>query len=261
MCFIASIFGKPVAKGLIPAGSGMLVAFMGTGEEFCPRLTGGGQPLASGIPIMAANLGMPIPGEVFEGIGDLIRERGESGKLPAAVVSGDNRLPASERIRNCFPSLQIPRRSAPSGAASRGRHLALAATPGHASASADAVQARRGSVGAGVPSWLLQRRRRIRLVSERQSHPASALHREFAGNSVHSPARCAMEASEASPGPAMFVGSCAGNECGDGHCIRIGSPRWSPANLLNAADACIHEDQGIMVRIPEVGLRFLGCWW
>ena len=41
LAFIASVIGKSVAKGLIAASLGLLFAYVGTGEDFTPRLTMG----------------------------------------------------------------------------------------------------------------------------------------------------------------------------------------------------------------------------
>jgi len=83
MSFIAAVVGKSVTKGLIAAGLGMLVAFIGTGEDFHPRLTGGAPFLASGFPVVAAVLGVLVLGEVLKGIEDLARE---SGRNPAFII-------------------------------------------------------------------------------------------------------------------------------------------------------------------------------
>ena len=99
MSFISSVVGRSVAKGLIAASLGLLVAAIGTGEDFYPRLTGGWQPLANGFPIVAVVLGMLILGEVFKGLEDLIRERIEKGAIERIGDGGDNRLSMNERIR------------------------------------------------------------------------------------------------------------------------------------------------------------------
>ncbi len=74
LSFIAAVIGSSVGKGLIATGLGLFAAFIGTGEEFYPRLTGGTEALAQGIPIAAAVLGVLIVGEIFKSLDDIRRE-------------------------------------------------------------------------------------------------------------------------------------------------------------------------------------------
>ena len=81
MAFIVAVIGNSVAKGLISAGLGMLVAFIATGEDFYPRLTLGFADVAGGFPVVTAILGVLILGEVFRGLEDIWRERRETGTV------------------------------------------------------------------------------------------------------------------------------------------------------------------------------------
>lgn len=74
LAFIASVIGGSVGKGIISMGLGLLAAMIATGEDFYPRLTGGQQALAEGIPIVAAVLGVLIVGEVFKALEDIAKE-------------------------------------------------------------------------------------------------------------------------------------------------------------------------------------------
>ena len=99
LAFIAAVVGKSVAKGLIAMSLGMLAAFVATGEDFYPRLTGGVSFLAEGFPIASAILGVLILGEIFKSIEDMMRERAATGRIEQTPVSGDNKLPWRERRR------------------------------------------------------------------------------------------------------------------------------------------------------------------
>ncbi len=102
LAFIASVIGRSVGKGLISMGLGLLAAYIGTGEDFYPRLSFGTQPLAQGFPIATAVLGVLIIGEVFKSIEDLWQEKRKSGTLEANQASGDQRLHWAD-IRRLLP--------------------------------------------------------------------------------------------------------------------------------------------------------------
>jgi len=71
LTFIAAVIGNSAGKGLIAVGLGLLAAFVGTGEDFSPRLTFGSEALAQGFSVGAAVLGVLIVGEVFKSMQDL----------------------------------------------------------------------------------------------------------------------------------------------------------------------------------------------
>jgi putative tricarboxylic transport membrane protein len=75
LTFIAAVIGKSLARGLIAMGLGLLVAAVGTGQDFDPRLTFGIAPLANGFALEAVILGVLILGEVFARIEDMMRAR------------------------------------------------------------------------------------------------------------------------------------------------------------------------------------------
>ena len=147
MSFIAAVVGKSVTKGLIAAGLGMLVAFIGTGEDFYPRLTGGAPFLASGFPVAAAVLGVLVIGEVIKGIEDLARERAAPGAIRQIVDSGDNRLTGRER-RRLLPFIANSAAIGTAVGALPGVGSTLAATLGYTSGRR--MQERRGGTAFGT---------------------------------------------------------------------------------------------------------------
>ncbi|MEM1298101.1 MAG: tripartite tricarboxylate transporter permease [Pseudomonadota bacterium] len=99
LAFIAAVVGNSVAKGLIAMGLGMLVAFVGTGEDFYPRLTGGVSWLAQGFSIASVILGVLIIGEIFKSLEDMMRERASTGGIQQTPVTGEAGLSWRERVR------------------------------------------------------------------------------------------------------------------------------------------------------------------
>ena len=75
LAFIAAVMGRSVGKGLIALGLGLLVAMVGSGEEFYPRLSLGTEVLADGFPIVTVILGVLILGEVFKTLEEIWSER------------------------------------------------------------------------------------------------------------------------------------------------------------------------------------------
>jgi putative tricarboxylic transport membrane protein len=92
LAFIAAVMGRSVGKGLIALGLGLLVAMVGTGQEFYPRLSLGTEALSDGFPVVAVILGVLILGEVFRSLEDLWfgRTGGAAGTTPR--TAGDQRL-------------------------------------------------------------------------------------------------------------------------------------------------------------------------
>lgn len=92
LSFIASVIGGSPAKGLISTGLGLLAVYVGTGEDFYPRLSMGTQELSRGFPIATSVLGVLIIGAVFKGLDDLWRERRSRGIIASVPEEGDQRL-------------------------------------------------------------------------------------------------------------------------------------------------------------------------
>ena len=153
LAFISSVIGSSVGKGLISMGAGLLFAYIGTGEDFYPRLSMGSQTLAEGVPIATAVLGVLILGEVFKGIEDQWVAGASRIQGSGTPITGDQGLKLSE-IRRILP---IIGRSAVIGTAIGalpGVGSTLAATLGYT------VNRRRhervkpqcaGSFGSGIP--------------------------------------------------------------------------------------------------------------
>ncbi|WP_025770849.1 tripartite tricarboxylate transporter permease [Thioalkalivibrio sp. HK1] len=104
LSFIAAVIGSSVGKGLIAIGLGLFTAFIGTGEEFYPRLTGGTAILAEGIPIAAAILGVLIVGEIFKSLDDIRRE-GIKPTLAPQRTAGDSGKLSWSLLRRLFPHI------------------------------------------------------------------------------------------------------------------------------------------------------------
>lgn len=102
MSFIAVVIGGSPAKGLISTGLGLLAAYIGTGEDFYPRLSLGTSQLSQGFPIATAVLGVLVIGGIFKGLEELWHEKRSSGKIAAVKEFGDQRLHFAD-IRRLFP--------------------------------------------------------------------------------------------------------------------------------------------------------------
>ncbi|MDJ0825756.1 MAG: tripartite tricarboxylate transporter permease [Rhodobacter sp.] len=155
LAFIASVIGGSVGKGLISMGLGLFVAYVGTGEDFYPRLSLGTQTLAQGFPVATAILGVLILGEVFKALEDLWWDR-RAARPPAELVqSGDQRLHWAD-IRRIAPYIG---RSAVIGTAIGalpGIGSTLAATLGYASGARVHARTRPGErpFGQGAPEGI-----------------------------------------------------------------------------------------------------------
>lgn len=92
LSFIAVVIGGSPAKGLISTGLGLLAVYIGTGEDFYPRLSMGTQELSRGFPIATSVLGVLIIGAVFKGLDELWHERRSKGAIAIVPDDGDQRL-------------------------------------------------------------------------------------------------------------------------------------------------------------------------
>ena len=99
LAFIAAVVGNSPARGLISASLGMLIAYVGTGEDFYPRLSLGFDGVANGFPVVAVILGVLIIGEVFKSIEDMVRDGVAEADRQRVAESGDQRLRWAERKR------------------------------------------------------------------------------------------------------------------------------------------------------------------
>lgn len=102
LSFIAAVIGGSPGKGLISTGLGLLAVYIGTGEDFYPRLSMGSQELARGFPIATSVLGVLIIGAVFKGLDELWHERRREGRITEVAEEGDQRLHWSD-VRRIWP--------------------------------------------------------------------------------------------------------------------------------------------------------------
>ena len=92
LSFIAVVVGRSPAKGLAAAALGLFFVYIGTGEDFHPRLSLGAPALADEIPITAAVIGVLVVGSIFSELEKLWREKSAAGTITATTQSGDGRL-------------------------------------------------------------------------------------------------------------------------------------------------------------------------
>ena len=249
MSFIAAVVGRSVAKGLIAAGLGMLAAFIGTGEEFYPRLTGGAEVLAPGFPVVAVILGVLILGEVLKGIEDLMRERAATGAIRRIEVSGDNRLGGRERWR-MLPFIANSAAIGTMVGALPGVGSTLAATLGYASGRR--MQRRRGGAafGTGAPEGVAATEAANSAVSGANLIPVLSL--GIPGNAAAVFLILAMESIGGfNPGPAVFRVPAEG--VNPEMVVAFGIfTTMAVANLLNwTLGGAFMRAMGVMIRVPK----------
>ncbi|WP_434055826.1 MAG: tripartite tricarboxylate transporter permease [Roseibium sp.] len=92
LSFIAAVVGGSPAKGLLSCGLGLLAVFIGTGEDFYPRLSFGTYALSDGIPITAAVIGILVLGAIFTELETLWHQSRRSGAIEMVKDEGDQRL-------------------------------------------------------------------------------------------------------------------------------------------------------------------------
>ena len=102
LSFIAAVIGGSVGKGLISIGLGLLAVYVGTGEDFYPRLSMGTDELSRGFPITTSVLGVLIIGAVFKGLDETWREGRQTRVMAPVTQTGDQKLRWSE-IKGLFP--------------------------------------------------------------------------------------------------------------------------------------------------------------
>ncbi|MEM7632180.1 MAG: tripartite tricarboxylate transporter permease [Pseudomonadota bacterium] len=135
LSFIAAVVGGSVGKGLISAGLGLLAVYVGTGEDFYPRLSMGTDVLNRGFPIATAVLGVLIVGAVFHQMALAHADRIRSVTRPTAPAEMGASLEWPQ-IRRLLPVIA---RSAVAGTvigALPGIGSTLAATIGYTTAKA-----------------------------------------------------------------------------------------------------------------------------
>lgn len=157
LTFIAAVIGRSLARGLIAMGLGLLVASIGTGQDFHPRLTFGLAPLANGFSMEAVILGVLILGEVFARIEDMMRaRRAERPGITALPPQQPGRLRLAE-LRGLAPYVALSSAIGTAIGALPGIGSTLAATLGYSAGRQ--IHARRAKPGArpfgdGAPEGL-----------------------------------------------------------------------------------------------------------
>lgn len=97
MAFIAAVVGGAPMKGMIAAFLGLLIASIGTGEDFYARLSLGTDALSDGVPMITAIMGVLILGEVLVSVETLWLERRARVEVASPPQGGDDRLTWRDR--------------------------------------------------------------------------------------------------------------------------------------------------------------------
>lgn len=92
LSFIAAVVGRDPAKGLVAAALGLFFVYVGTGEDFYPRLSLDTQTLSNGFPITAAVIGTLVIGSVFSELDKLWREKVQAGRIVPVSQAADAQL-------------------------------------------------------------------------------------------------------------------------------------------------------------------------
>ncbi len=149
LSFIAALVGRSPAKGLISAGLGLLVAYVGKGEDFYPRLSFGQEALNDGFPIVMVVLGVLILGEVFKSMEALIRGGPEASTQAKIAEATDNRFGFAE-LRACWRYIRTSAVIGTAIGALPGVGSTLAATLGYAAGRRDWARRNPGKPGLGT---------------------------------------------------------------------------------------------------------------
>lgn len=131
LSFVAAVVGASPMKGMIAGFLGLIVASIGTGEDIYPRLSFGTDVLSSGIPLIAAVLGVLILGEVLFAFEQMWRDRKVDAPVEEIKQSGDNRLTWSDR-KKLMPYISVSALIGTAIGALPGIGSTLAATLGYA---------------------------------------------------------------------------------------------------------------------------------
>lgn len=130
LSFIAAVIGGSAGKGLISIGLGLLAVYVGTGEDFYPRMSMGAEGLSRGFPITTAVLGVLIVGAVFKELEEIWRSTGRAKQIHAPAETGDQKLHLAD-IKALFPTIARSAAIGTSIGALPGVGSTLAATLGY----------------------------------------------------------------------------------------------------------------------------------
>ncbi|WP_323766952.1 tripartite tricarboxylate transporter permease [Marinovum sp.] len=106
LSFVAAVVGASPMKGVMAAALGLLVASVGSGEDFYPRLSLESNALADGFPVITAVLGVLIMGEVITVFEQIWRDRRRERIGTEMPPSTDNSLSWKER-RGLMPFIGL----------------------------------------------------------------------------------------------------------------------------------------------------------
>lgn len=251
LSFIAAVVGGSAAKGLLSCGLGLLAVYVGTGEDFYPRLSFGSEALAGGIPITSAVIGILVVGAIFNELEGLWHQTRQSGKIEVARDVGDQRLHWAD-IRRILPYIG---RSAVIGTAIGalpGIGSTLAATIGYASG--QRVYARKKApgdpaFGEGAPEGIASTEAANSSVSGANLIPVLSL--GIPGNTAAVFLILAADSIGGfNPGPAVFKFS---TDLNPELVIAFGLfTTMILANILNwTAGGVFMRSLGVLVRIPK----------
>lgn len=252
LSFIAAVIGGSPAKGLLSTGLGLLAVYIGTGEDFYPRLSMGTQELARGFPIATSVLGVLIIGAVFKGLDELWQERRSKGRIATVPEEGDQRLHWAD-IRRLSPYVA---RSAVIGTligALPGVGSTLAATLGYTIAKARHDKGRSSeqtAFGAGAMEGIAATEAANSSVSGANLIPVLSL--GIPGNAAAVFLILAMESIGGfNPGPAVFKFSA--DQVNPELVIAFGLfTAMVLANLMNwTIGGFFMRSMGLMIRIPK----------
>lgn len=98
LAFVTVLVGTRMDKGFLSLGLGLLIAYIGTGEDYYPRLTGDIEVLSSGFPMVVVILGVLIVGEIFATLEDMSRESRTDGKITQIRHVGSEKLTLTEHL-------------------------------------------------------------------------------------------------------------------------------------------------------------------
>ena len=99
LTFIAAVMGTSISKGLIAIGLGLFVSFIGTGEDFYPRLSFGVDAVGGGLPIASVVLGSLIIGEVLYAMIEARSQSKQTGIITQIIVKAAGTLTLSDRVK------------------------------------------------------------------------------------------------------------------------------------------------------------------
>ena len=119
-----------MGKGLISIGLGLLAVYVGTGEDFYPRMSLGSEGLSRGFPITTAVLGVLIIGAVFKELDEIWRSTRGGKPVQTPADTGNQKLTWGD-VKRLLPTIARSAAIGTSIGALPGVGSTLAATLGY----------------------------------------------------------------------------------------------------------------------------------